>query len=307
MKRAVTKQIVIIDGKWCAYRHHFAHLKLSSGGKPTGMFYGFLTELLKINKKLPEARIIICWDGEKKTWRHKAYPAYKANRAFNPEYEKMQWQIHQLIPILRLLGLWVLQLDEVEADDMIGMVASNLARHGHEVRIFSKDRDLFQLLDNNVWAWHDLDQKPLKVKDVERWLGAPMNAFLDIRAMAGDPGDGLKGLPGVGLKTAVKLWKQGLRVVGFYASGSALVKKYDEHWRRVFKERQMAKIITDPRSEVWTKETSSVLVDLLKRVATRPGRDGEWAERHRREIYGFLGQYELKELLAERHKLFRLP
>ncbi len=69
----------------------------------------------------------------------------------------------------------------------------------------------------------------------------------------------------------------------------------------------MAKIIIDPKSEVWSKETSTVLVDLLKRVTNRPERDGEWAERHRREIYNFLGQYELKELLAERQKFFRLP
>jgi DNA polymerase I len=297
------KQIVLIDGKWCAYRHHFAHKNLRSHGKPTGMFYGFLTELLKINKKLPQARIVICWDGEKRTWRHKAYSAYKANRAFNPEYEKMQWQTHQLIPILRSLGLWVLQIDEVEADDMIGMTANLLARHGHEVRIFSKDRDLFQLLDSNVWAWQDLDLAPLKIKDVERWLGAPMSAFLEIRAMAGDPGDGLKGLPGVGLKTAVKLWNKMFDP----KSRIEVLDKYKEHWSRIEKEKRMARIITNPRSKVWSDETCMILVELLKKVATRPERDGEWGERHRREIYQFLGQYELKELLAERQKLFRLP
>jgi DNA polymerase-1 len=295
------KQIVLVDGKWCAYRHHFAHLRLSSGGKPTGMLYGFLTELLKINKKLPEAHIIICWDGEGKTWRHNSYSAYKANRAPNPEYEKMQWQTHQLIPFLRLLGLWVLQEGDVEADDMIGMVANLMARHGHEVRIFSKDHDLFQLVDNNVFVWPDLDLAPLKVKDVERWLGAPLEAFLDIRAMAGDPGDGMKGLPGVGLKTAAKLWKPGSSL------RSQLGLKYEKHWDRIRKERLLAEIITNPHSVVWSKETRKILIDLMKRFVAKPECDGDWAHRHRRDIYRFLAQYDLNELLAERQKLFRFP
>ncbi len=136
------KQVVLIDGKWLAYKMHFSHLNLKFNGMPTGMLYGFLGDLLRINKKLPEARIIVCWDGEKKTWRHKAYPAYKANRSFNPEFERMQKGTGLVIPFLRLLGLWVLQIDDVEADDMIGMVASIFSKQKDEVRIYSKDREV---------------------------------------------------------------------------------------------------------------------------------------------------------------------
>lgn len=299
------KQVVIIDGKWLGYKMHFSHLNLKSNGVSTGMLYGFVSELLRINRRLPEARIIVCWDGEKKTWRHKTFKAYKADRPFNPEFERMTKQTDLLLPFLRLLGIWVLRIDDVEADDMIGMVATRLAKKKTEVRIHSKDHDMFQLVNDYVWVWPDVKMPPLRRSDVEHWLGAPFDSFLEIRAMAGDPGDGLKGLPGVGMKTAVKLWKQGLRISDI--SNGALWSKYKEHWKRVKEEQKLARIIIDPASSIWTKETRTQLVELVERVANRPERDGEWAERHRREIYRFLGQYELKELLAERQKLFRLP
>lgn len=298
------KQIVLIDGKLLAYRMHFSHMNLKSGGVSTGMLHGFIGELLRINKKLPQARILVCWDGEEKTWRHKAYPAYKANRSFNPEYEKMKKGTELLLPFLKMLGLWVLRLDDVEADDMIGMAADRLSETA-EVRIYSKDRDMFQLVNDYVWVWLDLKQPPLRRRDIEKWLGVPFNAFLEIRAMAGDPVDNLKGLPGVGQITAVKLWKQGLRISDL--SNGALYGKYKEHWARVQKEYKLARIITDWKNEVWSKTTSRKLEELLDAIERRPERDVEWAERHRSEAYRFLGQYELKELLAERQKLFRLP
>lgn len=300
------RQLVLIDGKWLGYKMHFSHLGLKSNGKATGMLHGFLSELLRINRKLPEAKIFVCWDGKKKTWRHSLYPKYKANRQFNPQYQEMQEQTEKLLDVLRKLGMWVLRVDDVEADDMIGMLASKFSDSGYEVRIHSKDRDMFQLVSDYVWVWPDLKLAPIRKTDIEKWLGAPFEALLDIRAMAGDSGDNLKGLPGVGYKTAVELWNRGLRLEGGLSNGK-LFEKYKEHWRRVKEERELAKIVTTPASPVWSKGTRRELTKLLKDVFARPGRDIDAAEANRREVYRFLGEHELKELLAERHKLFLLP
>lgn len=300
------KPIVLIDGKYLAYKMHFSHLSLrTTDGKPSGLLYGFLTELLRINKRLPDARILICWDGEGKTWRHKTFPEYKANRTFNPEMKRMIPQIKELLPFLEMLGMWVLRLDDVEADDMIGLAAKMFSALKCEVRIHSKDRDMFQLADDYVWIWPDLKLAPLRRSDIEKWLGAPFEALTEIRAMAGDAGDNLHGLRGVGYITAVKLWKQGLRISD--VSNSVLYAKYKKDWKRVREEYKLAQIVTDPLSEVWSERTSKSLTNLLKRLKERPGRDVDMAEDNRRLVYRFLGRYELNDLLTVRQKLFLLP
>jgi DNA polymerase-1 len=302
------KQIVLIDGKYLAYKMHFSHLNLhTSDRKPTGLLHGFLSELLNINRRWPESRIIICWDGKGKTWRHEAFPAYKGNRTSNPEWERMGPQVDLLLPLLRKLGFWTLELDGVEADDMIGMVAKLFSRHGDSVRIYSKDRDMFQLVDKNISIWPDLKLAPLKKKDVENWLGAPFDALLEIRAMAGDPGDNLKGLPGVGLKTAVKMWREGFRVSTMKVSHVEFCGKFKQHLLRVRKEYRLARIVTSKYDEVWSEELKDELIPLLHNVAVRPERNVAKAEMHRGEVYKFLGRYELNEMLSSRHKLFQLP
>jgi hypothetical protein len=97
------------------------------------------------------------------------------------------------------------------------------------------------------------------------------------------------------------MWKPGLPLL------AQLGLKYEKHWSRIRKERILATIITNPHSVVWPRETRKVLIDLMKRVAARPECDGEWAQRHRREIYQFLGKYEMTELLKERKKFFQFP
>src|SRR5580765_1580004 len=138
-------EVILIDGKMVAYRAHFSHMALKNAdGEPTGLLHGFFYELLSINKKMPEARMIICWDGKGKTWRHTTYPKYKAQRPYNPEWKRMNAQIVELLPILKKLGFHVYEVDGVEADDIIGILATQL--NGHDIRIYSGDRDMYQLV-----------------------------------------------------------------------------------------------------------------------------------------------------------------
>jgi DNA polymerase I len=302
------KQTVIIDGKWLGYKMHFSHLSLkTSEGKPTGMLHGFLLELLRLNRKLPQARIIICWDGKGKTWRHRIFPAYKQNRQYNPERERMIESSEVLLPLLRRLGFHVLREDGVEADDMIGMASKALSYDGWKVLIYAKDRDFYQLIRcDDIMVWHDLKEKPLDENAIKNMWGVVPGCVTDIRAMAGDMGDNLRGLPGVGLVTAIKYWKRGLMPDGMEGP-KELIEKYKEHWPRIRKELRCAEIVTLPDSEWWLPVQRERLKQLMWNVVENPGRDKILAEKNRREVYKTLVGYELEQLLAERNKFFTIP
>ena len=300
------KTTVLVDGKWVAYKMYFSHRQLqTSDGKPTGMVHGFMQDLLRIHKKLPEASIIICWDGAPPTWRHKVYPLYKANRPMNPEANRMQESIAILFPLLRRLGFRLLRQDEVEADDMIGMVARRLASEQHHVRVYSSDQDMLQLANEFTGIWRSLEDKPLNEKDVKKLMGVEPYFVSEVRAMAGDASDNLKGLSGVGLKTAIKLWHSGVRPTA--PLPKLLAQKYKDEWPRVCQEFRLALIIDSPDSPVWTPNLRKILTCLLEEVAERPGRWKEKAERNREEVYRLMARYELEQLLAERHILFNMP
>lgn len=302
------QRVVVIDGKWLAYRMHYSHLNLqSTDGTPTGIMHGFLLDLLKLHKTVPEARIIVCWDGKGITWRHRLYPAYKANREFNPEKKRMVDASELLLPILRGLGFKVLRVDGVEADDMIGMVATRLSHEGWEVRIYCKDQDLYQLVrGKEVTVWHDLDERPIDENEVKKRMGVMPGCVCDIRAMAGDSSDNLKGLPGVGIPTAIKLYRRGLTPDGREGPRD-LIDKYKEHWPRIRKELRCAQLVVVPDSDCWSRSQQEDLRKSLERVVENPGRNRELAERNRAEIYRVFGRYELQTVLEERHRFFTIP
>lgn len=298
------RDIVLIDGKMLAYRAHYSHLKLQNkAGDPTGMLHGFFWELLRINKKLPQARMVICWDGDGKTWRHRLYPQYKAQRPLNPEWKRMRQQIEVLLPMLRKLGFRVYQFDGVEADDLIGILSAQL--NDAMVRIYSADHDMYQLAQDGVYIWPKFDQAVIRMKDVERRIGAPLSALVEIKAMAGDPSDNLKGLPGVGMKTALKLWKLGLRISD--VSNKKLWAKYSSHWLRVKKEYKLAQIICSEYDEVWDDEQRTQLATMVQDVDHYPGRNQKVGLMYKQEFYEFLGWYELRELFDKRHVILSLP
>ena len=299
--------VVLIDGKWMAYRMHFSHIALqTSDGKPTGMLHGFMQGLLHIHKKLPDAAIIVCWDGKGPTWRHRLYPAYKQNRQPNPQMPRMQQGSEVLVPLLRQLGFWVMREKEVEADDMIGMASYRLSYDGHKVRIHSSDQDMYQLVRaDSPSIWPKVDEKPITERDVKRVFGVNPCNVCEIRAMAGDSSDNLKGLKGVGIKTAIRYWKEGLRPVSTLVPSWA--SKYKPEWPRVLQEYKLAQIIRDPQDNVWSKDLKRTLSLWMDKISERPGRFREHAERNREDIYRTFARYELAQLIADRHILFNMP
>lgn len=310
----VKKLVVLVDGKNLAYRCHFAHKQLSTReGEPTGMLHGFLSELLRLHKVEPKARVVIAWDGQGPTWRHELRKEYKANRPVNPEYEKMKKQSEVLVPLLKRLRFWVPVVDGVEADDVIGILATKLARGNWEVRIYSSDKDMYQLLANQpgITVWKDWQEKPWTREDVEKQMGVPPEELLELRAMAGDPTDNLKGLKGIGPKKAAELLKAGVRpskqLQQLLPQAQQVVREWGAEWGRVQEEYRMQTIITNPKHEVWTQKQRLELEMLVNEIGKEPGRLVRYSEKMEEAFYLFLGKYELVEVQKERTTFWRMP
>ena len=305
-------EILLVDAQNLAIRSHFAHATLKTReGQMSGLVFGFLRDVLRLHRKCPDAPMIFCWDGGGKTWRHRAYQDYKGQRKIMPWREEVKSQLDDLIPLLDSLGFHNPRLKGVEADDIIGILSKRLTKKWF-VRIFSSDRDMYQLLGPKVTVWtrKKIGQVWTEyfVSEVEAaaWLGAPFRALLEIKAMAGDPSDNLKGLPRVGFKTAVKLWKEGLRV-GEVSNGK-LWKRYDcaKHWPRIQEEYRLAHIVRDTTASVWTKEQSAELKKMVAGIVLHPHRPEKYSDDMRDALYNVLGRYELEEIFKKRQMFWQI-
>ena len=199
------KRIVLVDGHHLAYRSYFALPEMTtSRGEPVQAIYGFLRTLLKLLREDGDC-VIVVFDAPGPSFRHEAYEAYKAQRAPTPEDFKPQ--VEKIKEAVDLLGLKRLEVPGFEADDVIGTLARRAEREGYEVVIVSSDRDLFQLLSDRVSVWLPTGETMTPEK-VERKYGVPPGAWVDYRALVGDPSDNIPGVKGIGPKTAAKLIRE---------------------------------------------------------------------------------------------------
>ncbi len=298
--------VVLVDARNVCYRvcwSYSAHH--TSTGESTAIVHGFWMETFALHRKVPEAKIIFCWDGKaEQSWRKRLYPAYKGKRNVDPLQQEMTAQVNTaeevIRPLLQQLGFWTPRIAGVEGDDLIGILAEALRHQEDEIRICSTDKDTYQLVKPNVFVWKN--DTLLNARDVENLMGAPPEHVTEIRAMSGDASDNLKGLPGIGPKRALELWASGIRPMSPPPDGELA-----EHWPRLRLEFEMATIITTPDSPRWTLEQRAKLNELVKLLRASTIR----RERNEEEIQDawnrFLGRYELMELFSERHLLWDIP
>lgn len=211
--------VYIIDGNHLACRCFFAVDELkTSYGKHVNMIYGFVGFLKSFVKRFgSENHFFVTWDSVGKTWRHKLYPDYKADRKKFPDefYE----QLDDVRQILRVLGICQYKENGVEADDIIGTLAYKSRQNRKRVLIVSSDHDFEQLISNSIQILSpSLAQSKEKFKDknyVISKYGVKPKQLIDVMALTGDGSDNIAGIPGVGEKTAVNLLKanEGLKNV----------------------------------------------------------------------------------------------
>ncbi len=200
------KQLVLIDGSSYLFRaFHALPPLVSSRGQPTGAVKGVINMIRSLIKSYPDANIAVVFDAKGKTFRNKIYTDYKAHRP--PMPDELRSQIAPIHEIIRAMGLPLLIVDDVEADDVIGTLATQATELGRETLISTSDKDLAQLVNEHVTLMNTMTNELLDIAGVEKKFGIGPELIVDYLALMGDKSDNIPGVPGVGPKTAVK-WLQ---------------------------------------------------------------------------------------------------
>ena len=210
MSGAITKRLVLIDGKSVFYRGYYAMGALSlQDGTPTGGVYGFAAISMEIVKKLNPTKVVVAWDSKTSTSKRRAlFKDYKAGR-IKPG-EDFYTQIPLLEELVKNLGWSFVEIEDYEADDIIGTLSKQADDAGDwETYIISSDLDMLQIVDSNTHMWRILkgftNIEQINVPEVEAKYGIKKSQFLDLKALKGDSSDNIPGVPGIGEKSAVKL------------------------------------------------------------------------------------------------------
>jgi len=203
----MSKQLVLVDGSSYLYRAFHAMPNLAnSRGEATGAVYGIVNMLRRLLREYDTPYFAVVFDAPGKTFRDRLYSAYKANRP--PMPDELRSQIDKVHTVIRALGLPLLSIPDVEADDVIGTLARMATAHGMETLVVSGDKDLAQLVDASVRMCDSMKDVVYDAEGVEAKFGVPPERIVDFLALVGDTSDNIPGVPKVGPKTAVRWLKE---------------------------------------------------------------------------------------------------
>ncbi|UJF19425.1 DNA polymerase I [Vibrio sp. SS-MA-C1-2] len=196
--------LILVDGSSYLYRaYHAAPNFSNSDGEPTGAIFGVVNMLRSLIHKFPATHIGVIFDAKGKTFRDDIYPEYKANRPSMPD--DLRSQIEPLHKIIKAMGLPLLAVSGVEADDVIGTLATQASKKGIPVLISTGDKDMAQLVDENVTLINTMTNVVMGPQGVVDKFSIGPELIIDYLALMGDKVDNIPGVPGVGEKTAKAL------------------------------------------------------------------------------------------------------
>ena len=250
--------LYLIDGHALAYRTYFALTSAGAGssrwvttaGEPTAGIFGFTSVLLRILEQERPDYIAVAFD-RGRTFRDDLFPDYKATREKMPD--DLRGQIDRIRELVDTFNIPRLEMDNYEADDILGSVAKKIAAQGIGVKIITGDKDLLQLVDERVIVSLPgkslADSKDYTEKDVEDFLGVRPEQVVDFKALIGDKSDNIPGVPGIGEKTAAALLAQYRTLEGIYAHLDELKpaqkQKLVEGRDKAMLSRKLSQIVTD--------------------------------------------------------------
>lgn len=196
--------LILIDGSSYLYRAFHAYPGTMSNGEiPTNAVYGVVNMLRSMMRQFASDRIAVVFDAKGKTFRDDMYPEYKANRP--PMPDDLRCQIEPLHNVIRAMGLPLICVPGVEADDVIGTLAYQASQKGMPVLISTGDKDMAQLVDDNITLINTMTNVVMDREGVIEKFGIPPELIIDYLALMGDKVDNIPGVPGVGDKTATAL------------------------------------------------------------------------------------------------------
>ena len=222
--------LVLIDGSSYLFRAFHALPKLmSTKGAHTGAIRGVISMIRKLMADYPKSHIAVVFDAKGKSFRNTLYPAYKENRAAMPD--ELREQIVPIQTIIRKMGLPLLIVDGVEADDVIGTLAEAATRQEMPVLISTGDKDMAQLVNRHITLVNTMTDTVLDPAGVEEKFGIRPDQIIDYLALVGDASDNIPGVPSCGPKTAVKWLKTHGNVEGIIAHADEIQGKVGENLR----------------------------------------------------------------------------
>ena len=201
--------LLLLDGHSLAYRAFFAlpDTLRTSSGELTNAIHGFVSMLVRLIGERSPAAVAVAFDVGEDDERTAAYEDYKAGRDEMPD--ELGTQIDRLHEVLGVLGITVVEVEGVEADDVLATLATRAAADGFRVEIVTGDRDAMQLVDDDITVLYTLkgisETAAMTPAAVEERFGVPPSRYVQLAALRGDASDNLPGVPGVGAKTAAKL------------------------------------------------------------------------------------------------------
>ncbi|EMQ4856837.1 DNA polymerase I [Morganella morganii subsp. sibonii] len=204
MAQIADNPLILVDGSSYLYRAYHAFPPLTnSAGQPTGAMYGVLNMLRSLVMQYEPSHVAVVFDAKGKTFRDELFEAYKSHRP--PMPDDLREQIAPLHDMVIAMGMPLLSVSGVEADDVIGTLAKQAAAEGRAVLISTGDKDMAQLVTPDITLINTMNNTILGPEEVETKYGVPPSLIIDYLALMGDSSDNIPGVPGVGEKTAQAL------------------------------------------------------------------------------------------------------
>jgi DNA polymerase-1 len=241
--------LVLIDGSSYLYRAYHALPKLSNAaGDPTGALHGVLNMINKLVREAPEAHIAVVFDAPGKTFRDDMYADYKANRP--PMPDDLRPQVQPLIDAVRAMGLPLLQIEGVEADDVIGTLCRQGTERSLGVLVSTGDKDMAQLVSDNVTLINTMSGQVLDRDGVKTKFDVFPEQIVDYLALVGDSSDNIPGVPRVGAKTAAKWLNQYPTADDIVENAGGIKGKVGESLRENIEQLRLSQALATIRQDV---------------------------------------------------------
>ena len=285
------KTLTIIDTFGFLFRSYYALPPLrSKTGFPTGMITGFMNFIANIGKDFQTDYLVFALDSSGDTFRNQIYPDYKAHRPEAPEDLKAQLPV--VIDLISKMGFVTASKVGFEADDIIASLAKDGKKQGYKIRIVSHDKDLYQLIDEQISMFDPIKKKTITSEDCFLKYGVYPQQFIDYQALLGDSADNVPGVKGVGAKTAMSLIQAYNDLDNIYANINELEKP---RWKTLLRDGKELAYIS---KQLVTLDNSCITINELEKTngIELP------LENPILKIANILREYDLHNIISKVHK-----
>ncbi|MDG6283512.1 DNA polymerase I [Glaesserella parasuis] len=282
--------LVLVDGSSYLYRAFHAFPPLTNKqGEPTGAMYGVLNMLKSLIAQVEPSHIAVVFDAKGKTFRDELFEQYKSHRP--PMPDELRSQIQPLHAIIKALGIPLLSIEGVEADDVIGTLAVQASQAGKHVLISTGDKDMAQLVNDHIMLINTMNNTLLDREGVIEKYGIPPELIIDYLALLGDSSDNIPGVKGVGEKTAIALL-QGIGSMQAIYANLDKVAELSFRGAKTFAPKLEAEKETADLSYLLATIKTDVALDVTyDQLVTQP--------QQRDQLVELFGRYEFKRWLNE--------